>query len=86
MQGRRVYAEGNKPLCTQVGDYGKDTHGNWWIWVPDTNIVCDLPQRTSDGKGWTIEEHEDGTITTSPSINFPHHWHGYLTKGEWVSC
>lgn len=33
--------------------------------------------------GWQITEHEDGTVTSSPSIfnSPPNGWHGYLEKG-----
>lgn len=34
----------------------------------------------------TITEHEDGTVTLSPSVLFdlgPHPWHGYLVRGVW---
>jgi len=34
----------------------------------------------------TITEHEDGTITVSPSIyDAPDGWHGYLKRGVWRS-
>jgi hypothetical protein len=37
----------------------------------------------------TVEEHEDGTITVTPSIRTRGHngyRHGYLTKGVWEGC
>lgn len=37
----------------------------------------------------TIVEHEDNTITVSPSILTKDHkesWHGYLEKGVWREC
>lgn len=37
-----------------------------------------------------ITEHEDGTITVSPSMHYAGKhwsgWHGWLTKGIWTSC
>src|SRR5256885_17171890 len=50
--------------------------------------------RAPDGSGGrldpsidTVIEHEDGTITVTPSIDFsqctPGAYHGHLTRGEW---
>lgn len=34
----------------------------------------------------TVTEHEDGTITVSPSIfDAPDGWHGFLERGVWRS-
>lgn len=33
----------------------------------------------------SIVEHDDGTITVTPSIVF-HDWHGHLTEGVWSEC
>lgn len=37
-----------------------------------------------------VVEHEDGTITVSPSILVSDHtgelWHGYLERGVWREC
>jgi hypothetical protein len=40
-----------------------------------------------------VQEHEDGTITVTPSIDMkghdsgqPTHKHGYLTRGVWKDC
>ena len=37
------------------------------------------------GRGHEVVEHEDGTITVSPSIQFEtgQRWHGYLKAGKW---
>lgn len=32
---------------------------------------------------WRIVEHEDGTITVTPSIMDPGGWHGFLERGVW---
>lgn len=32
---------------------------------------------------WKIVEHDDETITVTPSIMDPSGWHGYLTNGVW---
>jgi hypothetical protein len=60
-------------------------NGEWFIHFP-----------TADGHGLlgglanhTVEEHEDGTISVTPSILTTGHngqVHGYLTKGVWNEC
>lgn len=65
----------------EPGEYGKSPDG--WFCCPP-----------ADGYGTgginkhTIVEHEDGTITVTPSILFYDRdgnpgWHGYLTRGVW---
>jgi hypothetical protein len=59
--------------------------GEWYIHFP-----------TEDGDGLlgglanhTVVEHEDGTISVTPSIQTTGHngqRHGYLTKGVWNEC
>jgi len=39
----------------------------------------------------SVEEHEDGTITVTPSISYStpdrdDYWQGWLTHGVWISC
>lgn len=73
----------------EPGDYGRCTQDGsdiGWHFRP--------PQR-GDGRYFgvgglglhTVVEHEDGTITVSPSIlTTGHHgatWHGYLVEGVW---
>lgn len=37
--------------------------------------------------GHTVTEHDDGTITASPSVyDAPNGWHGWLERGVWRSC
>lgn len=55
----------------------------WFITFPDSDLMGDLSLHK-------VEEHEDGTITVTPSIKV---WngrgqerHGYLTKGVWNEC
>ncbi len=77
-QGRRVYLqEGQTYLPLQIGDYGKDVYGRWHVRVP-----------SGDGGMLTehaVIEHEDKTITVSPSIllegGMHGGWHGYLEHG-----
>lgn len=79
MQGRRVYDE----FPGNPGEYRKNVDGTWLLCLP-TGI-----HGTINNKIWSIIEHEDGTITVSPSIlttvasNPELTWHGYLEKGIW---
>ena len=78
MNGRRM-PDGTKPSETQPGDYWKNDFG-WWVNCP-TGFVARLQHE--------VEEHEDGTITVSPSILLDHPpdkaWHGFLERGVWRS-
>jgi len=81
MNGRRVhFTKGN--ITLHEGDYGKDPEqpNVWWVRPPrgHTGMI-----RHEPGVHWTITEHEDGTITASPSINMVGVWHGYLEHGVW---
>lgn len=72
------------PLDLQPGEYGK-WKGLWCCIPPGTDLLGNLSRHT-------ITEHDDGTITVSPSIlvrGGPHQseeWHGYLEKGVWREC
>lgn len=82
--GRRI------PLIKdmQPGDYGQLPNGDWYGHTPNGH-ACNLAKHK-------VTEHEDGTITVSPSILiFYTHpdtnqrvelWHGYLEHGVWRSC
>jgi hypothetical protein len=59
--------------------------GVWFIYLPGCG--------TGSLKNHTIEEHEDGAITATPSILMKGHkggkptgCHGYLTHGVWKDC
>lgn len=60
------------------GDYGKDSDGLWWCKPPKgpSGVLSDHQ----------IAEHDDGTITVTPSILMPGVWHGYLERGVWREC
>ncbi len=62
------------------GEYGKDSvNGDWYGCPPDTELLAGL-------RNHKVVEHEDGTITVSPSILVSNHtgcWHGYLEQGYW---
>lgn len=74
--GRRVDVE---PHQFEPGDYGKSSAG-WY---------CRPPWKHAGGNlnGHAVTEHEDGTISVSPSIliTIPGvgEWHGWLRKGVW---
>lgn len=76
MQGRRV--EDVAPPWLEPGDYCF-RKGRWWFRCPDGSG----PTRV-DGR-WTVEEHDDGTITVTPSIDLgADAYHGHLTAGVWT--
>jgi hypothetical protein len=83
MQGkRRDLTEGVHVL--EPGEYGKDADGLWWARVPQRIGFYAGMARLSLHD---VTEHEDGTITVSPSILVTGHhdiqWHGYLERGVW---
>ena len=83
-KGRRVYAEEGKNLPLAEGDYGFDLLVGHWVVRPPGRHAGGIPRHE-------VVEHEDGTITVSPSIMLYDVdetgkmvvWHGYLIKGEW---
>jgi hypothetical protein len=85
-QGRRVYpADDTGVLRFAEGDYGQDPKtGRWYGRVPGGDL--------GDLTNHQITEHEDGTITVSPSIlvyggdgqgGYREAWHGFLERGVW---
>jgi len=85
MQGKRV-ADGEWP--EHPGEYSKHKTDRGIVWF----AVCPLPFIGGPGSlaNHNVIEHEDGTITVSPSILIEGHrgdrWHGYLTRGIWQEC
>lgn len=94
-EGRRIYpnAEGLLPPL-EPGDYGRAAehpyfkkwgeraqHFTYWHVAAPTRGECTLPPSVFA----QLEEHPDGTLTVSPSIQFPGvgGWHGYLKAGKW---
>lgn len=85
MQGKRHdYIENTIP---KPGEYGKLYNGDWYGVAPmppdDYGFVV-MANLTKH----TVTEHEDGTITVSPSILIGpkpdgRGWHGYLERGIW---
>lgn len=54
----------------------------WFVRPPGTPIAVCL-------WNWNIEEHDDGTISVTPSIEYglpgePYYWHGFLKHGVWT--
>jgi hypothetical protein len=59
--------------------------GIWWLYLPGCGVG-----NLSNHK---IEEHDDATITVSPSIKVTGHHegrqtirHGFLVRGKWQPC
>ena len=81
MQGRRVYdTDSFKP-----GDYGRHPADGTWYGCTPNGMLGNLSAHE-------VIEHEDGTITASPSIlvttsDSKGHdivrWHGFLEHGVW---
>lgn len=92
--GRRVFADADGDMPPMApGDYGYDprgrdhgtgANGNGWIACPPGGDAGLGNLGNHD-----VIEHEDGTITVSPSIlvypthDHPKGWHGYLEHGVW---
>jgi hypothetical protein len=80
MTGRRVeWPEG----LLQPGEYAKHpVNGDWYGCTPNDHLAGLAKHQ--------VTEHEDCTITASPSIKVSDHtgevWHGYLERGVWREC
>lgn len=95
MQGRRVMPDGDGWLAPNLhpGEYGRHTNAEaiadwarqgWWqCCAPDGSQGSINPEKHR------VTEHEDGTITVSPSLDWsqikPSGWHGWLERGVWRS-
>lgn len=88
MNGHRVMPDenGHLDLCAfQPGDYGRATAeelqgrlaSSWMCRIPN-GMLGNLSKHQ-------VTEHEDGSITVSPSIlvKGEKSWHGYLERGVW---
>ena len=84
MTGRRV-PDGAHPVLAP-GEYGRDETGAWEACTPNG--------RRGALTAHSVVEHDDGTITVSPSIQVDPvpssretgalpGWHGYLRAGVW---
>jgi hypothetical protein len=88
MVGTRVYPNPDGSFrWLKRGEY-IFVDGEWYARVPDPR-TNDMDM--SSLRGHVVVEHDDGTITVSPSIG--HHgrdennqevyWHGFLERGVW---
>lgn len=78
MTGTRKFPDENGQLLLKEGDYGKGTDGVWYARPPGNHM--------GSLEAHEVTEHEDGTITVSPSILINDGrsvWHGYLERGVW---
>lgn len=88
LKGRRLYPpEPTEDLPDPIPVDAK--HGDYW-WSPVSKrwFVYTPKGSVGDLSLHQVTEHEDGTITVSPSILVDHwdpqkRWHGYLEHGEW---
>ncbi len=83
MQGRRV-SDGVSwhPSERQPGDYGFVAFPG----RPRELWICDPAGQFGRCRKHEVTEHEDGTVTVSPSIHdAPDGWHGWLERGVWRS-
>ncbi len=89
MIGKRL-PDGSWP--ENAGEYCKDEDGRWIAVPPDGCGIIMLTRKGPPEQNWTVTEHEDGTISVSPSIHIlgepgkPDRWHGYLERGIWREC
>lgn len=63
--------------------YWRASDGTWLLWLPGCGLGC--------LKNHQVEEHEDGTISVTPSIlvtggSSGIRRHGFLTLGFWDPC
>lgn len=66
----------------EPGEYGRGSNGQWQCCPPGQ------PHLFGNLSSHDVIEHEDGTITVSPSILITQEWrnlqwHGYLERGVW---
>lgn len=81
MIGQRKSADENGALLAE-GEYGKNNRGNWYARPPGVRWTANLARHN-------VSEHDDGTITVSPSIlidDLRTRWHGFLERGVWREC
>lgn len=77
-QGRRVDLKTGDYLVLKLGEYGR--YRSTWFGRTPNGLACDLTHHN-------VIEHEDGTLTCSPSIDVKAgdlgRWHGFLERGVW---
>ncbi len=79
MQGKRKYPDASGELLLAEGEFGLHPLAGWLCRPPGCH--------TGSLANHAVLEHEDGTITVSPSIQVTYgngfQWHGYLEHGVW---
>jgi hypothetical protein len=85
---------GSEVFAFDCGDYmlTEDRTGVW-LRTP-TGALIRVPVREGEqdtrpiGEGgcWGFEEHEDGSLSLTPSLDVhgPDPWHGHLTRGQMI--
>lgn len=93
MLGRRHDAAPDEPTWPfsglLPGEYGKDKDGLWYCVPPGKDPFAFMGCLGDGARNHKVTEHEDGTITVSPSILIQSHegsWHGFLERGVWREC
>ena len=83
MIGKRVYPDADGHISLLRGEYLRHERGMW--------LCCTPNGHTGNLSQHNVVEHDDKTITVSPSIlvkdtKGKELWHGYLEKGVWREC
>lgn len=82
MRGRRVDPNPDGSFRLEPGDYCRDNSGVWWACAPVQGEHYAGTLTDHD-----VIEHEDGTITVSPSLVFGNsNYHGWLKAGVWTDA
>lgn len=90
-QGHR-WPDSNDDVLPPGYDGSETLRGGYWKVVTRDGPVwyCAVPMKhggVASLTNHTVVEHDDGTITVSPSILVPtgqgRQWHGYLERGVW---
>lgn len=83
MLGTRVYDYGDSSALLLPGQYAKHERLGHWYGCTPNDLLAGLANHQ-------VTEHENGTITVSPSIlvtcnhvDGKQRWHGYLEAGTW---
>lgn len=86
IQGRRL----PDAVAGVTPDTDESLRGGYWFARAEGVWYCGVPaphMGIGNLRGHTVTEHDDGTITVSPSIltttGHGLRWHGYLQRGVW---